>query len=111
VVLFGAAQVVLQTFGTWLTTNFGAQFQELGAVIGSLFATIKQLFQSFSGENKPILDAFLFIMKATWETIKLVVESALGAAIEIVKTGLTLIKDTIAIWSAILHGDWATAWE
>lgn len=111
VVLFGAAQVVLQTFGAWLTTNFGAQFQELGVVIGGLFTTISQYFKSFSAENKPVMDAFLFIMQATWETIKLVVQSALGAAIEIVKTGLTLIKDAIAVFSAVLHGDWATAWE
>lgn len=111
VVLFGAAQAVLQTFGTWLSTNFGAQFQELGAVIGALFATIKQLFQSFGWENKPILDAFLFLMKATWETIKLVTESTIGALIEIVKVGITLIKDTIAIVMAVLHGDWAAAWE
>lgn len=62
VVLFGVAQVVLQTFGTWLTTNFGAQFQELGTVITSLFTTISQLFKSFSSENKPILDAFVLVM-------------------------------------------------
>lgn len=111
VVLFGAAQAVLQTFGTWLSTNFGAQFQELGVVIGGLFATVKQFFLSFSSENKPILDAFLFIMKAAWETIKLVTESTIGTLIEIVKVGLTLIKDTIAIVMAVLHGDWAAAWE
>lgn len=50
-------------------------------------------------------------MKATWETIKLVTESTIGALIEIVKVGLNLIKDTIAIVMAVLHGDWAAAWE
>ena len=110
-IVFDGAKVVLGTFGAWLSENFGAQFAELGTVIGALFTTISQYFKSFSSENKPILDAFLFIMKATWETIKLVVESTLGAAIEIIKVGLTLIKDTIAIWSAVLHGDWAAAWE
>lgn len=54
--------VVLQTFGAWLTTNFGAQFQELGVVIGGLFTTISQFFKSFSSENKPILDAFVLVM-------------------------------------------------
>lgn len=50
-------------------------------------------------------------MKATWETIKLVTESTIGALIEIVKVGLTLVKDTIAVVMAVLHGDWAGALE
>lgn len=111
VLVFWWAQTLLQSFGTWLTTNFGAQFQELWSTIGSLFATIKQYFQSFSSENKPILDAFLFAMAAWWETIKLVTQSVFWAIIEIVKLVLNQIKTTIEIWTALLHGDWETAWE
>ncbi len=76
-VVFDGAKVVLGTFTTWLSENFGAQFAELGVTIGALFTTISQFLKSFSAENKPALDAFLFVMVATWETIKLVVESVI----------------------------------
>lgn len=65
----------MTNFANYINDNFGTQIAELGTIIGALFTTIRGFFQSFSNENKPVMDAFVTFFQKSWEGMKVIFEA------------------------------------
>lgn len=101
-------------FINWFSTTFWPSFSQIFGVVREIISAFWNLFstilQKMWFDTKWSLDGIKQVFEVIFTAIGVYLTAVFGTLLQIVKTGLGFIRDTVNVVTKLIQWDWSGAW-